>query len=180
MSKKKVTFAAMADVFFVDNPTEQEANDCWYSRDEIKEFRSDIVKTIYVVRGRKFDPKKHCTRGLESFLLFGKNRKSRRSAAVKTILHVQEHNRDPMALSSMSRYYSKLAIELATKRAYRDHMDAYCYCTEDVQKDDTDPRSLKRKSLLEKHDSSKRQVFPALDRHESIDSNIQQETVCLA
>ena len=90
--RQRVRWGSIATKGQVEYYSEQEWNDTWHSRDELKEYRQGCLLTVEMMENGIDVPEENglCRRGLESYTIEGRNQREKcRSLAKRAVLKTQ-------------------------------------------------------------------------------------------
>ena len=104
---------------------DQDRNQLWYNRDDIKEFRRQAqVLSKKCLNAQEEEEEEHeCTRGLE--LRMSHQRQDRKQRIVKRILDAQDDDCTAEELSQISLQYSAWSRKLAAAQGHKDFYSVY-------------------------------------------------------
>ena len=107
---------------------DQDRNELWYNRDDIKEFRRQAQvlskkKCLTEEPGDDSDEEEECTRGLE--LRMSLQRQDHKHKIVKRILDAQDDDCTAEEISQISQQFSVWSRKLALAQAHKDYYAAY-------------------------------------------------------
>mmetsp|Transcript_18324 Transcript_18324/g.44237 ORF Transcript_18324/g.44237 Transcript_18324/m.44237 type:complete len:499 (-) Transcript_18324:93-1589(-) len=99
-NKRSVSFASMNEVYFNSTDLDEIVTTCWYSRDDLRQFKSERKMIVRMLKSVKFDPTKIDTsiydlRGLEAYssIAFNALMQKKRKQVFQAVLNEQGRQR---------------------------------------------------------------------------------------
>mmetsp|Transcript_18323 Transcript_18323/g.44235 ORF Transcript_18323/g.44235 Transcript_18323/m.44235 type:complete len:495 (-) Transcript_18323:93-1577(-) len=103
--KLSVSFASMNEVYFNSTDLDEIVTTCWYSRDDLRQFKSERKMIVRMLKSVKFDPTKIDTsiydlRGLEAYssIAFNALMQKKRKQVFQAVLNEQGRQRQQQLL----------------------------------------------------------------------------------